>query len=103
MSDATTDPNRLTVEVMTLGRTLGDKAGNAVANEAQITAESADGYRAMVDLADDNIDQARAHYASDPLDAGLAQQFGSDFVDGYNQAFFDGYIERVRRRLDDLG
>jgi hypothetical protein len=94
------DTTKLTIEVSTLARKLGEASGDAFGNAADLGDD--DAWRVMVNAADEDSDAARAFYGVIGLGEGLAQGFGSDFIDSFNKAFFDGYVERVRRRLDEL-
>ena len=102
MSDASIDSTDLTIELAALASMRGHDAGDATANKVDVTSTNADAWREMVWAADGDRERARNLWVGNALHENLAQEFGRDYIDAFNRGYFDGYVERVRRLLDEL-
>jgi hypothetical protein len=90
--------------ISTLATTLGEEYGDAGGDAIDLGSdeESWQRWREMVWAFDDDEDKAFKWYGITAVSDNAGAEIGEEFVTRFNKAFFSGYVERIRRRLDDL-
>jgi hypothetical protein len=98
------DTSAITTRVVTLATELGEQYGDAGGQGVDLGTDEAtwQQWRQMVWAFDDDEDQAMQTYGITALSDNATEEIGRDFVYRFNRGFFSGYVERIRRRLDDL-